>query len=157
MRRIQLVPRFDLGNRVLQGLLLGVVSAATFALLAVRNREYRAREAAATLSLWQNAIAALVLVPVVALSTDGVGAIGPRDVALIAMLGVFCTALAHTLFIGSLGRVSAHTASVVAALEPVYGIALAAWLQHEMPSLRTLAGAGLIVGAAVVASRRAAA
>jgi drug/metabolite transporter (DMT)-like permease len=51
--------------------------------------------------------------------------------------------------------VSAHTASVVAALEPVYGIALAALLLDEVPSPRTLAGALLIVGAALVATRRA--
>jgi drug/metabolite transporter (DMT)-like permease len=48
---------------------------------------------------------------------------------------------------------SAHTASVVAALEPVYGIALAAVLLAEIPSIRTLAGAALIVFAAVVASK----
>ena len=79
-----------------------------------------------------------------------------RDLALIVVLGVACTALAHTLFVASLRRVSAHTASVVAALEPVYGIALAAWLLHEIPTLRTIAGAALIVGAALVATRRAA-
>jgi drug/metabolite transporter (DMT)-like permease len=71
------------------------------------------------------------------------------------VLGVFCTALAHTLFISSLRRLSAHTASVVSALEPVYGIALAAGLLAEIPGPRTLAGAALIVTAAVLASRRA--
>ena len=48
-----------------------------------------------------------------------------RDVALLLVLGVVCTALAHTLFIRSMRVLSAHTASVVVALEPVYGIALA--------------------------------
>jgi drug/metabolite transporter (DMT)-like permease len=65
-----------------------------------------------------------------------------------------CTGLAHTLFIASMQRVSAHAASVVAALEPVYGIALAALLLHEIPGVRTLVGGALIVGAAVLASRR---
>jgi drug/metabolite transporter (DMT)-like permease len=51
-------------------------------------------------------------------------------------------------------RVSAHSASVVAALGPVYGIALAAWLLDETPDLRTIAGGALIVTAAVIASRR---
>ena len=46
----------------------------------------------------------------------------------------------------------AHTASVVAALEPVYGIVLAALLLGETPGPRTLGGA-LIVGACVLASR----
>jgi drug/metabolite transporter (DMT)-like permease len=45
---------------------------------------------------------------------------------------------------------------VVAALEPVYGIALAVVLLNEVPAARTLAGGALIVAAAWVATRRAA-
>ena len=152
---VVLVPRFSWHDRVVQGLAFGVVSAITFALLAVRNRRYAATHRAGALALWQNAIAALALVPVVALSTDPFPALSARDIGLILVLGVVCTALAHTLFIASLAGVSAHTASVVAALEPVYGIALAAWLLGETPTLRTWVGATLIVGAAIVASRRA--
>ncbi len=70
------------------------------------------------------------------------------------MLGVACTALAHTLFIQALHSLSAHTASVVTALEPVYGIALAFLLLGETPTARTLAGAILLVGAALQATRR---
>ena len=47
--------------------------------------------------------------------------------------GSRCTALAHTLFIGGLAVVTAHTASVIAALEPVYGIALALAFLGEVP------------------------
>ena len=77
-----------------------------------------------------------------------------RDILLITILGVFCTALAHTLFVLSLRGVSAHAASVVSLLEPVYGIALAAALLGQHPDARTLAGAALIVGAALTATRR---
>jgi drug/metabolite transporter (DMT)-like permease len=152
---VVLVPRFSWHDRVVQGLAFGVVSAVTFAVLAVRNRRYAATFRPRTLALWQNTVAALVLVPIVAASAEPFAALAARDVALILVLGIVCTAIAHTLFIASLARVSAHTASVVAALEPVYGIALAAWLLGEVPTLRTLAGATLIVGAAIVASRRA--
>jgi drug/metabolite transporter (DMT)-like permease len=71
------------------------------------------------------------------------------------VLGVVCTALAHTLFIRSMHVLSAHTASVVTALEPVYGIALAFVLLGETPGWRTLIGAALIVGAALRATSRA--
>ena len=73
---------------------------------------------------------------------------------LIVLLGVFCTALAHTLFIASLLRISAHTASVVSILEPVYGIGWAALLLGEWPDFRTMVGGSLIIGAAVLASSR---
>jgi drug/metabolite transporter (DMT)-like permease len=71
------------------------------------------------------------------------------------VLGVLCTALAHTLFAASLVHVPASVAAVCAALEPVYGIALAVVMLDEVPSLRTLAGAAVIVVAAIVASWRA--
>jgi drug/metabolite transporter (DMT)-like permease len=44
---------------------------------------------------------------------------------------------------------------VCAALEPVYGIALAVVLLGEVPNARTVAGAAVIVVAALVATRRA--
>ncbi|HEX7327319.1 MAG TPA: DMT family transporter [Casimicrobiaceae bacterium] len=148
------VPSFAPGDRGAQGLLLGVLSGLAFAILVLRNRSLVARIEPTTIALWQNAAAALFLAPVV-LVTPGSRVPAPADWMLLIVLGVACTALAHTLFIASMRRVSAHTASVVAALEPVYGIALAVVLLGEIPSLRTLAGAALIVVAAIVASRRA--
>ena len=91
---------------------------------------------------------------VVWLFRDTSTSITQRDIVLLLVLGIVCTALSHTLFIASLRRVTAHTASVVAALEPVYGIALAALLLNEIPTPRTLAGAALIIGAALHATRR---
>ena len=104
--------------------------------------------------VWQNLWAAVVLLPIVAW-TGPEGAIGARDIALMLVLGLVCTALAHTLFIAALAGVTAHTAATIAALEPVYGIALAALLLGEIPGPRTLVGGTLIVGAAIAASRRA--
>jgi len=149
---VALVPDFSWSSGILRGLALGVASACTFALLAVRNRNFVEAMTPSTLALWQNTFAALCLAPIVALGAP----LSPTavDVVLLVVLGVVCTGVAHTLFIASLQRVSAHTAAVVAALEPVYGIALAALLLHELPSLRTLIGGALIIAAAIVASRR---
>ena len=150
-----LVPEFSLANRTVQGLGWGLVSGFTFALLAVLNRRYAATRRAADIAFWQNLFAAVVLLPFAAAGSDALGTIGAREIALLLVLGLFCTALAHTLFIAALGGMTAHAASVVAALEPVYGIALAALLLDEIPGPRILVGGALIVGAAVVASRRA--
>ena len=151
---VMLVPGLDWRDRALQGLALGVVSGATFALLVIRSRGHVAVHPAVAIALWQNVFAALIIVPLLVALPAGLSAITPRELILLAALGVACTALAHTLFIASLRAVSAHTASVVSALEPVYGIALAALLLGEVPGIRTLAGALLILGAAVNASRR---
>jgi drug/metabolite transporter (DMT)-like permease len=135
------------------GLAWGVVSGATFAWLAIRNRAHVRTVPASALALWQNAFAALWLMPIVLAGADARWPT-PGEWALVAVLGVACTALAHTLFIASLRTLSAHTASVIAALEPVYGIALAAVLVHQVPTAATLAGGALIVAAAFVASGR---
>lgn len=153
---VVLVPSFDAGDAALRGLAWGVLSGFTFAVLAVRSRALAQTHSPLEVAAWQNGFAALALLPVVGLGRTAIPVFGLRDIALIIVLGLLCTALAHTLFIASLRRLSAHTASIVAALEPVYGVALALLLLHEVPAARTLAGGALIVLAALLATRRAA-
>lgn len=148
-----LVPEPHIDNRVVQGLAWGVLSGFAFALLAVSNRALAARRAPAAIAFWQNVCAAACLAPALAISPVRPDA---REWALLVVLGVVCTALAHTLFIRSMRVLTAHTASVVTALEPVYGIALAALLLDEVPDARTIAGAVLIVGAVLAAGAKAA-
>ncbi len=147
-----LVPDFAFDNRVTHGLLWGLVSGFSFALLAISNRALAARRDAAQIAYWQNAIAALVLVPAL-LFTASVP--HPGEIAALLVLGVVCTALAHSLFIHSMRTLSAHTASVVASLEPVYGIALAALLLGEYPDTRTVLAGVIILIASAWASTRA--
>jgi drug/metabolite transporter (DMT)-like permease len=148
---VLLVPEFSLANRMVQGLAWGILSGSTFALLAVLNRRHAADRSALDVAFWQNLWAAVALVPF-ALAAESPLALSLRDIGLLLVLGIVCTAVAHTLFIAALKAVTAHTASVIAALEPVYGIALAVVLLGEVPTLRTLAGGVLIVGAAMVAT-----
>jgi drug/metabolite transporter (DMT)-like permease len=65
---------------------------------------------------------------------------------------VFCTGVAHSLFVASLAVIKARTAAVVFALEPVYGISVAWLLFGENPTLRMLIGGALIIIAIVVSS-----
>jgi drug/metabolite transporter (DMT)-like permease len=152
---VLLVPELSFANRTVQGLAWGLVSGFTFALLAVMNRRWTAARPAVDIAFWQNLCAALALLPFAWAAPAAPDAIGVREIVLLLVLGLACTALAHTLFIRALAVVSAHTASVVAALEPVYGIALAFALLGEVPAPRTLAGGALIVCAVAMATRRA--
>jgi len=152
---VLLVPEFSFANPIVQGLGWGLVSGFTFALLAVMNRRWTATRTATDIAFWQNLFAALVLLPFALASPWAIGTIGGREIALLLVLGLACTAFAHTMFIRAMTEVSAHTASVVAALEPVYGIALAFAVLNEIPGPRTLAGGALIIAAAVIATRRA--
>ena len=149
---VLVVPHWSWDDRAVQGLGLGLVSAFTFALLAVMNRRHAATRPALEIALWQNAAAALCLLP---FSWTALAAASPsgRDWILLIVLGLFCTALAHTLFIASLRAVRAHVASVVGALEPVYGMLLAWLLLAEVPTARMWAGAALLVAAAMSVAR----
>ena len=151
---VLLVPEFSVANPMVKGLAWGLVSGFSFALLAVLNRRHAASRRASDIAFWQNLFAALTLLPFALASPWALGDIGAREIALLLVLGLVCTALAHTMFIGALREVNAHAASVVAALEPVYGIALALLLLNEVPGPRTLAGGALIVGAAALATSR---
>lgn len=89
----------------------------------------------------------------VAPSQVAVSAAGTIDLASwfwLAVLGVLCTGLAHTLFVKSLEALDARSAGMIIALEPVYAIACAWWLFGEEPSGRMLVGASLIILATVL-------
>jgi len=149
-----LVPRLAWSDTTVRGLVLGLASAVTFAWLAVRNRALVEQHGALGLAFWQNAWAAIWLMVAVVPIASTMEAPTWQDLGAIVTLGALCTALAHTLFIASLRQVGTHKASIVAALEPVYGMAFATLLLSEWPTARQVVGALLLVGAAIVASRR---
>jgi drug/metabolite transporter (DMT)-like permease len=147
-----IVPGFDLSDAVVRGVLWGLGAGLTFAFLSVLNRSLASRHSSLTVAFYQDLFAGLFLVP--AVIRFGLPSSG-RDWALIAVLGVLCTAAAHTLFINGMRRVGARTASILSSLEPVYGIVLALIFLRESPSLRTLAGGAIVLTAALAATVRA--
>jgi drug/metabolite transporter (DMT)-like permease len=147
-----LVPTPTWSDTTVQGLAMGAVSGLTFAWLALRNQAMLARYGPVGLAFWQNGWAAIWLMVIVVPIAGVLQAPTWTDIGALITLGALCTAVAHTLFIGSLRRVPAHVASVVAALEPVYGIAFAVVLAHEVPTMREIGGAVLLLSAAVIAS-----
>jgi len=78
---------------------------------------------------------------------------GP-DVAVIAFIGVFCTALAFSLFVAAQKRLSAQTAGVVAGMEAVYGMLFAYLLLGDAPAWREILGGAVVLGAALAATWR---
>jgi drug/metabolite transporter (DMT)-like permease len=147
-----IVPRFDVSDTVVQGVLWGLGAGLTFSWLSVMDRGLVSRHPALRVALTQDLVAGLVLVP--AILRTGLPFSG-RDWALIAVLGVVCTAAAHTLFINGMKGLGARTASILSSLEPVYGIGLALLFLDERPSPRTLAGGAVVLAAALAATVRA--
>lgn len=141
-------PSFDLQDRTALGVAWGVLSGFSFALLALVNRGAVARYSPLLIGAWQNGGAFLSLLPLVSVME---WTLSGRDLALLTVLGVVCTALAHVLFISSLQQVRAQLASVISGLEPVYGAGLALLLLGEIPTPHTLAGGAVILGTTLLA------
>ncbi len=147
-----IVPGFDVSDAVVRGVVWGLGAGLSFSLLSVLNRGLASRHSSLTVAFYQDLVAGVLLVP--AVWRTGLPRSG-RDWALVAVLGIFCTAAAHTLFINGLKGAGARTASILSSLEPVYGILLALIFLGESPSLRTVSGGAVILAAALAATVRA--
>lgn len=146
-----IIPRFNLSDSVVRGVLWGLVSGATFAVLTVVNRRLSQTRSSLHVAFYQDLFAAGLLLP---FFVAGRPALSPRDVFLLAVLGIFCTALAHTLFIHGMKCIRAQAASIIGSLEPVYGVLLALIFLGEVPALRTVLGGTVILGAALAVTLR---
>lgn len=146
---ILVVPDINFSNQVTLGAVYGILSGLTFAILALVNRRNVTGTHAVAVAFYQNFFAALFLgVPLIALKPD---LPGMSALPLLIALGVIFTAFAHTCFISSLAVIRVQTASVIAGLEPVYGIVFAFLLLNETPDIRVLGGGIIIIGTTVVA------
>jgi drug/metabolite transporter (DMT)-like permease len=143
------VPTLSLTNSATRGAAWGLLAGLTFAVLSIWNRGLTRRYPSAVIGLHQDLVAALVLLPTL-LVVRPEQSFTVRDLGILLTLGVACTALAHVLFIEGMRTLTAQAASVIAALEPVWGILFALVLLDEVPAPRVLLGGILIVGATLL-------
>ena len=146
------IPEFSLENRMSLGILVGMVSALSYAVLTILNKSMAKRISSTVIAFCEQATATVILLPFMFRVN-----IQPSvsDIAMLLFLGVITTALAHTLFIASLETLPAQLAGVCSSLETVYGILFAYLLLGEIPTVREIIGAVIIVGAVIVAPKRA--
>ena len=147
-----IIPRAGLAGPVFLGVGWGLGAGLTFSILSLLNRRLARRNPSLTVAFYQDLWAAIFLLPFAVLSRPQFTG---SDIGLLALLGVFGTAGAHTLFINGMKRISARTASIISSLEPVYGIVLAFLFLKERPSPRTILGGALILAAALIVTLKA--
>lgn len=147
---ILVTPDFTLGSEATSGLLWAMLSGLLFALLSLLNRASTRGIEPIQAALYQNIAVLLVFLP---LAWPTLPSVQAQDWLWMAMLGIFCTGLAHSLFVASLRVLKARTTAVIFALEPIYGITFAWLLFSEVPTLRMLIGGALIVCAIFISAR----
>lgn len=146
------IPEFSLENRMFIGILTGMISALAYAVLTIMNKSITARYSGTVTAFYEQTTAAVVLLPFMLNAGLRPSA---SDLALLLFLGVVTTALAHTLFISSLKSLPAQLAGICSSMETVYGILFAFMFLREVPSVREMIGAAIIVAAVVFAQKRA--
>ncbi|MCB2310696.1 DMT family transporter [Clostridium tagluense] len=139
------VPKFKLGDNLTQGVLWGVLSSFTYAILSMLNRKYVKEYSSIVIAFYEQFVATLVLIPFLFLIKP---IFKPRDIFLLILLGIVFTAISHTLFINGLKSVKTQTAGIISSLEPVYGIVFALLIIGEVPTLREISGGIIILGTA---------
>lgn len=144
------VPSFDLGDASVQGVLWGVFSALLFSLRNVLYRRWLRGVSGSKAMAYHLLVIAVVVSPFV----EPPAAVAAPDWGYLLLLGAVFTAWAHSLFVGSMRHLKAKTASLIACVQPFYSILAGIVVLGEQPTLRTLAGAAIVVSVAVVESLR---
>ena len=142
------VPEFSLDNNTFKGILVGMISPIAYTALTLMNKNFVSRYSGTFICFYEQAIATLFLLPFVI----GLG-LHPtlKDIGLLIVFGTLTTAFAHTLLITCLKDIPARLAGVCSSMETVYAIIFALILLGEVPTIREIAGAVIILGAVIYA------
>lgn len=144
-----LVPYNSLDGEIIAGILWGMCSSFTYAILSLLNRKLSGSYKSTVVCFFEQSVATVILLPSLVL-VDFVFA--ANEFFLIIFLGVVCTAVAHSLFVAALKKIRAQTAGVVSSMESVYGIVLALVILGEIPTLNEILGGSIILAVTLVAS-----
>ena len=145
------IPEFSLENQITIGILWGMVSSLSYAVLSLANRYLSRSYAARTVCLYEQGTAAVVLLPAMFLVKISWTT---QNILGIAAIGFICTAFAHSLYVAAQRKVKAQTAGIISGMETVYGIVYALLFLGEVPGIRELIGGAVILGVALVISLR---
>ncbi len=147
------VPEFSLENKYSMGILVGMFSTFLYAVMAIFNKFLSQKYSSTLTAFYEQVIAAFVLLPLVFYEWSRQGRLNINEILpdtnnliFLLMLGIITTALAHTLFISSLKYIPAQLAGVLSSMETVYGIIMAVIFLGEVPSVREVTGAIIIIG-----------
>jgi drug/metabolite transporter (DMT)-like permease len=141
-----IVPEISLENDVTMGILIGILSAFLYALRNLCHRKYFSHYSGSHAMAYQTLI---IFISLLAFVSEGLFT-GTADTYLwLIVLGIFLTALPHALIATSLKHLRVKTFSLVACMQPFYGVILAVLILDEKPNWQTFVGGILVISAAI--------
>ena len=140
-----LVPEFTINNQTAQGVFWGVLSAFLFAMRNIIHGRYFKAYPARHALFYQTLFIILLLLPV---SSHMIIEVNSQQWLQLILLGIFFTALPHTLFANSLLHLKAKTVGLIGCMQVLYGTLFAAIFLAELPDWKTIAGGLIVISAA---------
>ncbi len=141
-----IVPSVSLSDDVTLGVLVGVFSAFIYAIRNLMHRKYFSHYPGSKAMAYQILIICPCLIFFV--SDDFVG-MTMQTALMLILLGTIFTALPHAMIATALKHLRAKTFSLVACMQPFYGVVFAIIVVNESPTWQTLLGGLLVISAAV--------
>lgn len=143
------IPEFSMENQVTIGIIWGMISSLTYAVITLANRYFSGKYQGRIVSLYEQGTAAIVLLPALFFVKVTWRV---QDVIGVALIGCICTAFAYSLYISAQKKVKAQTAGLISGMETVYGILYAFVLLGEVPTVREIIGGVVILSVGLYSS-----
>jgi drug/metabolite transporter (DMT)-like permease len=141
-----IVPSISISNDITFGVLIGIFSAFLYAIRNLMHRRYFSHYSGAKAMAYQIMIICPCLIFFV---SDDLLTVDIDTALLLLLLGTVFTALPHAMVAHSLKYLRAKTFSLVACMQPFYGIVFAIILLNEAPTWQTLVGGLCVISAAI--------
>jgi len=133
------------------GILYALAAAVSYAFLLIILKVLREDTPALTVTFYQEAMLAVLLLPFCAFRDFGVS---PQGWVSLVVLGTVHTALAAIVFIYAVKKVKAQHVGIIAYMEPLSAVVFGFIFLGEQPGWQDLAGGLLIIVAGVMVLRR---
>lgn len=143
------IPEFSMENQVTIGIVWGMLSSLTYAIITLANRYFSGKYQGRIVSLYEQGTAAIVLLPTIFFVKVTWRL---QDIVGVALIGCICTAFAYSLYISAQKKVKAQTAGLISGMETVYGILYAFMLLSEIPTTREIIGGVVILSVGLYSS-----
>jgi len=141
-----MVPDVSFDNDVTLGIGVGVFSAFLYSLRYLMHRKFFAHYSGTRAMAYQTLI---VTGCIALLGIEEIATADAHTWGLLAALGIFFTAVPHAAVAAALRHLRAKTFSLVACMQPFYGVVFAILLLDEDPRWQTIVGGLMVISAAV--------
>lgn len=149
-----LIPAFQLDNATTLGIIYGLISSLSYAILSIINRKLATSYNSVVVTLYEQTVSACIMTLIISIINPVLGMGSFTQFIGLVIYGIVFTALAHSLYIYGLKNVKAQTASIISVLEPVYSILLAMIFLHERLAYQEILGTFFIFLAVIIGTMK---